>query len=115
MNPSSNKAAAWQARELFQRHYRGASHATKKRRHAIAAAIADSIWRKWHVGIYRWRQKHLKWYLSVRLRDCSRHSQYQHYLVARKMIRILGHDSWLDRLDGNWSRPHPEKSANGAQ
>lgn len=105
MNPPSAKAAGREACELFRRHFRGASSATKRRRRRTAALIASRIWCRWQVGVHRWRQKHVRWYLAHHLRDATNNTRYQHYLVLREVIRVLGHAQWLEHLDGPWLRP----------
>lgn len=115
MNPATNKDAGRQARDLLKRHYRGAAIATRRRRYAVAAIIADEIWKRWHVGVYRLRQKHVVWYLTECLSDRGSHCRYQHYLVVKMMVRILGHESWLEHLDGCWSRPPAVSPTSDAQ
>ena len=106
MNPASNKAAGRQAAELIRRHFRGATVATKRRRYKTAALIADRIWCRWQTGVYRWQQKHVRWYLEHCLKDSTNNTRYQHFLVVRDLLRILGHEQWLAHLGGSWVRPN---------
>ena len=108
MNPSSADMAGRQAYDLLRRRFRGASASTKRRRLRAAALVARMIWNRWHVGIRRWRQKHVRWYLSHALRDASPHTAYQHYLAVRDLISALGKEHWLLHIDGSWVRPTGE-------
>lgn len=105
MNPSSGEAAGKQASALLKYHLRGAAHATKRRRFRTAELIAERIWNRWHVGPWRWRQKHIRWYLEVRVSWATDNTRYQHFLVLRDIVRILGREGWLDHVIGPWVRP----------
>lgn len=113
MNPSSAKAAGRQAAELLRCHFRGASAATRKRRYRSAALIANHIWSRWQVGVFRWRLMHIRWYLEHHMRARSRHTRYQHYLCIKDVLAILGEDHWIHRLHGPWIRPSGESGALG--
>ena len=108
MNPATQEAAGLQASELLRRHFRGASLATRRRRYQTAAVIAGRIWCRWHTGVWRWRQKHVRWYIAHRLRHATGHTRYQHWLVLSELVRILGKQHWLEHLDGPWIRPTGE-------
>ena len=114
MNPSSGDMAGRQAYDLLRRRFRGASAATKRRRLRAAALVAKAIWNRWQVGIRRWRQKHVRWYLSHALRDASPHTAYQHYLAVRDLIRALGKDHWIPYLAGPWIRPDGRRGPLGS-
>ena len=103
--------AGRQASDLLRRRFRGASAETKRRRIRAAALVAKAIWNRWQVGIRRWRQKHVRWYLSCALLDASTHTAYQHYLAVSDLIRALGKEHWLPHLDGPWVRPDGKRGA----
>jgi len=114
MNPASADVAGRQAYELMRRHFRGASAATKRRRYRVAALIAESVWKRWQVGVRRWRQKHVHWYLSHGLRNAASNTKYQHYLAIRDLVYVLGKGHWLRHLDGPWVRPNGERGPLGS-
>lgn len=109
MNPSSGEAAGREAYELMRRYFRGASAKTKRRRYKTAALVANRIWCRWQAGIYRWQQKHVRWYLEHGLQGCTGNTRYQHFLVVKDLVRIVGREHWLTHLDGAWARPSGER------
>ena len=105
-NPSSQQAAAREARALLAHRLPGSRRGTVAAHLARAERIADSIWRRWQVGPRRWRLKHLRWYLTVQTAGLTPGTRYRHWLTARAVILALGHgEDWLRRLDGPWVRP----------
>ncbi len=108
-NPSSQHAAAREARALLARRLPGSRRGTVAAHLARADRIAASIWRRWQVGPHRWQLKHLRWYLAVQTTGLSTSTRYRHWLTARALILALGHgDDWLCRLGGPWVRPTGE-------
>jgi len=64
-NPANQRAAARQARGLLARRLPGSRRGTVGSHLARAERIAEVIWRRWQVGPYRWRLKHVRWYLAT--------------------------------------------------
>ena len=54
MNPSSAMSAGRQASLLAKKQFVGIGSHTARRRIARADAIAQTIWKRWGVGIYGW-------------------------------------------------------------
>ena len=67
--------------------------------------IAAVIWKRWGRGIYRWRLKDVRWFLTCALAGHKRSSKYQYWLVLRSLLEIVGKDRWLSSLKGDWCRP----------
>ena len=61
--PANHRAAARQARSLLANRLPGSRRGTVRQHLARAGLIAQVIWRRWQVGPYQWRLKHLRWYL----------------------------------------------------
>jgi hypothetical protein len=71
-----------------------------------AGAIASSIYRRWQLGAYQWRVKHLRWYLEHRTDRLAKSARYRHWLTIRLLVIALGREAdWLPRLRGPWERP----------
>ena len=63
MNPSTAVSAGRQASFLGKKQFSGIANATARRRIARADSIGQTIWKRWSVGIYDWKLKHVRWYL----------------------------------------------------
>lgn len=106
-NPADQAAAARQARALLARTLPGSRRGTVAGHLARAERIAEQIWRRWHVGPYRWQLKHIRWYLVTRVVSYAFSTRYRHWLTVRVLVQSLGHaDDWLPRLNGPWVRPN---------
>ena len=113
MNPRNHWMAGRQAAELLERRLRHLSAETRRRHIRRADQIAQTIWKRWHVGVYRWQLKHVRWVLSEREAAGSRHTYYQYVLTARLLADALGKGSWDHVLLGSWCRSKvdlPDKS-----
>jgi hypothetical protein len=105
-NPANQGRAAHQARALLARCLPGSRRGTVATHLARAERIADVIWRRWQVGPYRWRLKHLRWYLTTQTSGYGPSTRYRHWLTMRVLVQSLGHaDTWLPQLQGPWVRP----------
>jgi len=105
MNPKSAKWAGAEAETLARKQFSGLSAETKRRRVAKANAIAQAIWNRWRVGIYRYRLKHVRWYVTCALSAYTQNTRYQYWLSLRSLLVIVGKESWLNSLQGPWTRP----------
>jgi hypothetical protein len=101
----SQRAAARDARALLARRLPGSRRNTVCHHLVRAAHIAGTIWRRWHVGPYRWQLKHLRWYLVERSGAYAPGTRYRHWLTVRVLILSLEREGWIERLDGPWVRP----------
>jgi len=108
-NPATPQAAARQARALLAKRLPGSRRGTVAAHLARAERIGEAIWRRWQVGPYRWRVKHLRWYLTVGTRALTPSTRYRHWLTVRVLVEALAQrGDWLARLEGPWVRPTGE-------
>jgi len=108
-NPANAAAAGRQARALLARSLPGSRRGTVAAHLTRAERVADLIWRRWQVGPYRWRVKHLRWYLTTQARRYSTSTRYRYWLTVRVLVQSLEQDEdWLARLRGPWVRPTAE-------
>lgn len=105
MNPSNQKCAGRQAANMIWNRVTGVSYETKRRRAERAALLAQMIWQRWQVGIYRWQLKHVRWVMIHGIEDYSRHTKYQYWLCLRDLLAFLRQSNWLVALVGPWQRP----------
>lgn len=106
-NPANQRSAAREARALLARRLPGSRRGTVGNHLARAERIADAIWRRFQVGPYRWRLKHVRWYLETQVEAHTSGTRYRHWLTRRALVLSLGHgEDWLRRLDGPWVRPN---------
>ena len=110
--PSSGNAAAYQARALLVRRLPGARRTTVQPHLDRAAAIAACLYRRWLVGPYQWRVKHVRWYLEHGTNSFEQSVQYRYWLTIRVLVIALGTEAnWLPRLKGPWERPTAQAPA----
>ena len=105
MNPPSAQQAGREAALLASKQFKGIASETKRRRVARARRIAETIWKRWSVGMRRWRLKHMHWYLTHAMRDTSPNTRYQYWVVLRAMLVILRKERWISSLRGTWCWP----------
>lgn len=114
--PASARQAARQAHALLVRRLPGARRTTVQAHLVRAEAIAARIYRRWQVGPYQWRVKHLRWYLEHRLEGFEQGVRYRYWLTLRVLVIALGREAdWLPRLRGPWTRPSETISENPRQ
>lgn len=103
--PANTKHARALARSLLERSLPG-SKARVREHSRRAESIAEVIYRRWHVGIFQWQVKHLRWVLQHVCADLSPGRLYRFWLTVRILVCALGEeDSWLPQLRGPWVRP----------
>ena len=109
--PANQRVAARQARSLLAGRLSGSRRGTVRQHLARAGSIAQIVWRRWQVGPYQWRLKHLRWYLVECTNEHANGTRYRHWLTVRLLIFALDKDDWIERLDGPWVRPTGERGA----
>lgn len=109
--PANQRAAARIARSLLAKRLPGSRRGSVRRHLARSGHIADTVWRRWQIGPYQWRLKHLRWYLQERTGDYTGSTRYQHWLTVRLLILALDKHGWVERLNGPWVRPTGERGA----
>lgn len=103
--PANQRAAARIARSLLAKRLPGSRRGSVRQHLARGGLIAETIWRRWQVGPYQWRLKHLRWYLRERTGEYTGSTRYRHWLTVRLLILALDKHGWIERLDGPWVRP----------
>ena len=105
-NPANQKAAGRQTRALLARRLPSSRRGTVAARLNRAEHIGAAIWRRWHIGPYRWQLKHVRWFLITQTEGLSASTRYRYWLTVRALVLALGrHSDWLRRLEGPWVRP----------
>jgi hypothetical protein len=109
--PANHRAAARIARSLLANRLPGSRRGSVRQHLARSGHIAQTIWRRWQVGPYQWRLKHLRWYLQERTGKYAKGTRYRHWLTVRLLILALDRDGWIEFLNGPWVRPTGERGA----
>lgn len=108
-SPANQQQAARIARDLLVRRLPGSRQGTVKAHLQRAELIAETIWRRWHVGPYQWQAKHLRWYLTEKTKHLTPNTRYRHWLTVRSLVLTLSTaEHWLPLLQGPWIRPTGE-------
>ncbi|MCH9694159.1 MAG: hypothetical protein K0U72_06585 [Gammaproteobacteria bacterium] len=102
---ANHRAAARIARSLLANRLPGSRRGTVRQHLARSGHIAETIWRRWQVGPYQWRLKHLRWYLQECTNEYTCSTRYRHWLTVRLLVFALDRDGWIERLNGPWVRP----------
>jgi hypothetical protein len=97
-NARSARAAARTARDLLASAQPGARRTTVATRSRLAGRIAAVIWQRWQVGPWRWRLKHLAWYLDVAARALTPGTRYQHWKALRAVLHATDQAHLAERL-----------------
>jgi hypothetical protein len=103
--PANQRAAARIARSLLAKRLPGSRRGSVRQHLARSERIAQTIWRRWQVGPYQWRLKHLRWFLQECAGEYAGSTRYQHWLTVRLLILALDKHGWIERLNGPWVRP----------
>ncbi len=103
--PANQRIAGQQARALLAKRLPGSRRGSVRSHLVRTEHIAATIWRRWQVGPYQWRLKHVRWYLVERTSHYSCGTRYRHWLTVRLLILSLNHVGWVERLNGSWVRP----------
>ena len=104
--PSSHDKAAQIARSLLERSQPGPRKTSVAAHLVRVSLIADAIWRRFNVGPYQWRAKHLRWYLDRQCADLAATTRYDRWRTIRAAIVALGqHENFAPFLKGPWLRP----------
>lgn len=76
--------------ELFLSGVLTGAHTTRARHLRQAKAIQKAISKRWHlVSPWKWRRKHMVWFLNIYLRDLSQESRYYYNLTVKLIARRL--------------------------
>ncbi|MFQ5760422.1 MAG: hypothetical protein ACE5HM_05550 [Acidiferrobacterales bacterium] len=69
-----------------------------------AHRIADCLWRRWHVGPWQWRLKHVRWFLEHRTAHLGPWARYRYWLTILKLLEVRQKAHlWRPGLAGPWT------------
>lgn len=108
MNPASAQGAGREAALLARKQFKHIAKSTLRRRVARAEMIAATIWKRFGCGIYRWKLKNVRWFLTHATRELSSNTRYQYWISLRELLAIIGKERWLNSLRGPWCWPNGE-------
>jgi hypothetical protein len=108
MNPGSERLARREAEARLSGCLRHPDGTSARQLRLRAGRSAAAIWARFHVGIHRWRLKHVRWLMQVHLADASPHTRYQMWLAVRSLLRVTGRARFEHELRGPWVRPTGE-------
>lgn len=95
--PGSHEQAHMQAYSLLAKSLPGTAK-NRVLRAELAGQVAETIWKRWQVGIWQWRLKHLQWYLDFHLCDAAPSTRYNHWLSVKTVLLTLGDPALADLL-----------------
>ena len=96
--PGTVEVARHQAIQILVRALPG-KRTNVGRRIRFATLISDRIWRRWQVGPWQWRLKHVEWYLDVAIADLSPSAIYDHWRTIRVLLSATGRNDLVDWLE----------------
>lgn len=75
-----------------------------------AAGIAAVIWRRWHVGPWQWKSKHVRWFLEHRCDEYRAWTRYRYWLTIERLLSTTGKlEDWRAGLHGPWLKPFDQR------
>ena len=83
---------------LLKRRVKGNRQTCVKEHMDRAKRIAIAIWRRFQVGPYQYKHKHLRWYMEVCIRDLAPSTRYRHWLTTKSIVYALGKNTGLSVL-----------------
>ena len=103
VNPPSAAHAAREARMLMdtpaiEKRERHLQNSTKRRLSQRAEYMADQIWRRFQVGVWRWQWKHVRWFFEHEQRGSSENTLYFYRLAAVRVLRATNKTHLASRL-----------------
>ncbi len=103
MRPANIHQAKAQMTHLLGRKLTG-NRKTRVREHTRRGQqISDAIWRRFQVGPYQYRLKHLRWYLDIQTKELKPATRYRHWLTVQNIVQTLNKDAdWFNSLKGPW-------------
>lgn len=105
MRPWNYQQARQQAQILMEQKISHRNPRTKKNLLHHYMNIAEQLWRRWRVGPFQMKVKHLRWYFS-HLKDRAPGTRYRHWLRAAEMLKALKkYADWEPHLRGRWRNP----------
>lgn len=86
--------------ELFLKGVLTGSQSTQERHVNQAKIIQSAIQRRWqHSNPWRWKLKHIRWFLEIHLREHANSSKYYYYLSMQLIAKRLGKEAlWRLRI-----------------
>ncbi|ANO49987.1 hypothetical protein BA177_01015 [Woeseia oceani] len=75
-----------------------------------AAGIAAVIWRRWHVGPWQWKCKHVRWFLEHGMSQYQGWTRYRYWLTVEQLLQAIERlEDWRPRLNGPWRSPQERR------
>jgi len=75
-----------------------------------AAGIAAVIWRRWHVGPWQWKCKHVRWFLEHHMSQYRGWTRYRYWLTLERLLQAIEkREDWRPHLNGPWQSPHERR------
>ena len=101
MRPANPQQAQQHMRHLLGKKITG-RRGTRVREHTKRAlTIAEVLYRKFQVGPYQYKLKHLLWYIEIYKKDLATNTRYRHWLTIRIIVSALDkQEEWSVLLHG---------------
>jgi hypothetical protein len=116
MRPANIPQLQQQMQKLLARKILG-RRATKVKEHRKrAAAIADTLYRRFQVGPYQYQLKHILWYLTTHTQSLKPETRYRHWLTIQHILNALNKkELWAYHLNGPWQNPSDDLRSKALQ
>ena len=74
---------------LLKRRIKGNRQTCVKEHIDRAKRIAIAIWRRFQIGPYQYKHKHLRWYMEIYTKDLTPNTRYRHWLTIKHIVCSL--------------------------
>ena len=115
--PSDEFQAGKEATRILEKALSG-KRASVARRGQAAKNIARAIWRRWKIGPWQWKLKHVAWYLTHEIIDLSPSAKYDKWRAVRTVLAGIGREDlipWLEnRRDNSYINVSGKPGARGS-
>lgn len=92
MRPANQQQAVRHMEYLLKRRIKGNRQTCVKEHMDRAKRIAIAIWRRFQVGPYQYKHKHLRWYMEIYTKDLTPNTRYRHWLTIKYIVCSLNKD-----------------------
>ena len=89
---------------LLKRKIKGNRQTCVKEHKGRAKRIAIAIWRRFQVGPYQYKHKHLRWYIEIYTKGLTPNTRYRHWITIRHIVTSLDKNAVWGSLfeDNRW-------------
>jgi len=99
MRPANQQQAERHMEHLLSRKIPGNRQTKVKEHTRRARRIAAAIWKRFQVGPYQYKLKHLKWYMDTQTCHLKPYTRYRYWLTLKYITSALGKEtSWASQL-----------------